>query len=81
MQGGFVFLNIAFGYDNPAYYSSPGRGIEFPELIFRNLYPYKIIVFMRSIAKGLTNLGQVFEIDDVTYNPSQSTINCGKVEC
>ena len=61
VQGGFVFLDIVFGCDDPTYYPIPGRGIEFAHLIFRNLHPCKTLVFMRSIARGLTNLGQVFE--------------------
>ena len=39
VQGGFVFLNIAFGCDDPTYYPSPGRGIEFAHSIFRKLHP------------------------------------------
>ena len=39
VQGGFVFLNIVFGCDDPTYYPSPGRGIEFAHSIFRNLHP------------------------------------------
>ena len=27
LQGGFGFLNIIFGCDNPTYYPSPGRGV------------------------------------------------------
>ena len=61
VQGGFGFLNIAFGCDDPKYYSSLGRGIEFAHSIFRNLHLCKALVFMRRIARGLANLGQVFE--------------------
>ena len=61
VQGGFVFPNIVFGCDDPTYYHSPGWGIEFAHLIFRNLHLCKTLVFMRSIARGLAKLGQVFE--------------------
>ena len=61
VQGGFVFLNIVFGWDNPTYDPHPGKGIEFAHLIFRNLHPCKTLVFMKNIARGLANLGQVFE--------------------
>ena len=40
---------------------SPVRGIEFTHSIFKNLHPCKTLVSMRSIARGLANLGQVFE--------------------
>ena len=54
-QGGFVFLNIVFGCDDPTYYPSPGRRIEFAHSIFRYLRSCK------TLARGLTNLGYVFE--------------------
>ena len=60
MQGGFVFLNIVFGCEDRIYYPSPGREIEFADSIFRNLHTCKTLVFMRSIARGLANLDQVF---------------------
>ena len=59
VQGGFVFLNIVFGCDDPTYYPSPGGGIKFLHAIFRNLHPCKTLVFEGSIASGLTNHGQV----------------------
>ena len=61
VQRGIVFLNIVFGYDDPTYYPSPGRGIQFAHSIFRNLHLCKTRVFMRGIARGLASLGQVFE--------------------
>ena len=61
MQGVFVFRNIVVGFDDSTYYPSPGKLIEFAHSIFRNLRPCKTLVFMRSIARGLTNLNEVFE--------------------
>ena len=57
VKGGFVFLNIVFGCGDPTYYPSPGRGIEFAFSIFRNLHLSKTLVFMKSIGRGLPNLG------------------------
>ena len=64
VQGGFVFLNIVFGCDDPTYYPSPGRGIEFAHSIFRYLRPCNSLVVMR----------RSLRIDDFTYNPSESTV-------
>ena len=61
VERGFVFLNIGFGRDNPKYYPSQGRGIEFAHSIFRNLHLCKTLVFMRSIARGLANPDEFFE--------------------
>ena len=78
----FVFLKIVFGCDNPTYYASSGRGIEFAHLIFRYLRPCKTLVFARSTARGLGLPISVrsLRIVDLTYNPSHSTINCGRAE-
>ena len=78
----FVFLKIVFGCDNPTYYASSGRGIEFAHLIFRYLRPCKTLVFARSTARtlGLPISVRSLRIVDLTYNPSHSTINCGRAE-
>ena len=34
LQGGFVFLNIVFGFEDPTCYPSPCTGIEFAHSIF-----------------------------------------------
>ena len=66
LQGGFIFLNIVFWYDDPTYYHSPGRGIEFAHLIFGNLNPCKTLIFMRSIVRGLPILVGSLRSDDLT---------------
>ena len=60
-KGVLFFLTLSLGVKTPHITPSPGRWIECAHSIFRDLHPCKTIVFMRSIAMGLTNLGQVFE--------------------
>ena len=57
VQGGFIFSNIVFGCNDPTYYPSPGRGIGFAHSVFRSLHACRTLVFVRSIARGLANLG------------------------
>ena len=56
--------------------------IEFAHSIFR-LNNLAILTYKRSIVRGTTRPNMVLSLrnDDLTYNPSFSTVNCVKAEC